>query len=363
MHERNTTVSNETLQDLNTQTLIGHTDSRGVAWHYRAEDQGAEPNHYPGPIPVADVARRLFAWQAERRPLAVERPADITTMTHVDKAGMPVRWAPVDGRRAVVRSDRADGHVMGIFTDAYVPHQYDEWLLTSVANILDDTLSISSAGLLKEGAVAWVEVSIPDSITTPQGVEFRPNLLATTTFDGSLATTYKRTVTAVVCDNTRAAALGESGQQVKVRHSRHSALRLGSARQALALVHTTAEDFAAEVARLCAVPVSPVAWGRFLDAWVPRATPAGAPLTGKALTLAERKRGQLTSLYRLDDRVAPWAGTAHGVLQAVNTYEHHDRPVRGTSRSARNMLRTVTGDFDAVDTAAWLTLSRILATT
>ena len=49
-----------------------------------------------------------------------------------------------------------------------------------MANILDDDLSISSAGLLRGGAVAWVEVSVPESITTPEGVVFRPNLLATT---------------------------------------------------------------------------------------------------------------------------------------------------------------------------------------
>ncbi len=62
----------------------------------------------------------------------------------------------------------------------YLRHQYREWLLTTVANVLDDDLAISSAGLLKDGAIAWVEVSIPDSITTPEGVTFRPNLLATT---------------------------------------------------------------------------------------------------------------------------------------------------------------------------------------
>ncbi|MDP9093170.1 MAG: hypothetical protein M3N95_09580 [Actinomycetota bacterium] len=33
-----------------------------------------------------------------------------------------------------------------------------------VANILDDDLSISSACLLRKGAIAWVEVSMPDSI-------------------------------------------------------------------------------------------------------------------------------------------------------------------------------------------------------
>ena len=49
-------MSRETLQHLNTNTLIGNTDHRGTAWHYRAEHQGDEPNHYPGPIPIADVA-------------------------------------------------------------------------------------------------------------------------------------------------------------------------------------------------------------------------------------------------------------------------------------------------------------------
>ena len=46
------------------------------------------------------------------------------------------------------------------------------------------------------------------------------------------------------------AALSESGQRIKVRHSRHSRLRLGEARQALAIVHTIADDFAAQVAEL-----------------------------------------------------------------------------------------------------------------
>jgi len=355
-------MSRETLQDLNTHTLIGHTRARGTAWHYRAELQGDEPNHYPGPVPVEDVARRLFSWEAEYRPLAVERPADLATMTHLSTDGLPVRWIHVPDRQAIVRSDRTDGHVMGVFGPGYVTHQYREWLLGSVANILDDTLSISSAGLLKDGAVAWVEVSVPESVTTPEGVTFRPNLLATTTFDGSLATTYKRTVTDVVCDNTRQAALGEAGQQIKVRHSKNSSLRLASAREALAMVHTTAEDFAAELARLCRIRVDARTWGRFLDAWVPMTDGLGHRLTGRSLTLAERRRDTIAELYARDTWVTPWANTAHAVLQAVNTYEHHGRPVRGATRGERNMLRAVTGDFDSVDAAAWTTLQQVLAT-
>ena len=57
-------MSKETLSWLNTNTLIGCTDKRGMAWHWRAEEQGEQSNHYPTAIPVADVQDRLFAWTA-----------------------------------------------------------------------------------------------------------------------------------------------------------------------------------------------------------------------------------------------------------------------------------------------------------
>jgi phage/plasmid-like protein (TIGR03299 family) len=232
-------MSRETLTWLNTNTLIGFTDKRGKAWHWRAQEQNGASNHYPGPIPVADVQDRLFGWTAESRRLATEVEADMQTMTHLSEDGQPMRWLVVPDRQAICRSD--DNSVMGIFGPGYVRHQYREWLLTTVADLLDDDLAISSAGLLRGGAIAWVEVSMPDTITTPEGVAFRPNLLATTSFDGSIATTYKRTVTDTVCDNTRELALSEAGQEFKVKHSRNSRLQLAPARQALEMVHTLAE--------------------------------------------------------------------------------------------------------------------------
>jgi phage/plasmid-like protein (TIGR03299 family) len=250
---------------------------------------------------------------------------------------------------------------MGIFAPGYTRHQYAEWLLTTVANILDDDLAISCAGLLKGGAIAWVEVSVPESITTPEGVTFRPNLLGTTSFDGSIATTFKRTVTDTVCDNTRESALAEHGQAYRVKHSRHSHAQLAPAREALAMVHSIADDFAAEIATLCAIDVSRGQWAQFLDRHVPREDPTtGKPLEGRALTMADTKRTVLQRLYDHDSRVAPWAGTAHGVLQAVNTYEHHEGTVRGASRADRNMLRTITRDFGKIDRATWKELQATL---
>jgi phage/plasmid-like protein (TIGR03299 family) len=351
-------MSRESLQHLNTNVLIGNTDQRGHAWHYRAAEQGDESNHYPGPIPVEDVQRRLFGWHAESRRIAQEVPADPANVTHLSPSGLPARWVTIERKQAVARSD--NDHPMGVFADGYQMHQYDQWLLDTVANLLDADLCISSAGLLRAGAIAWVEVSVPESITTPEGVTFRPNLLATTSFDGSIATTFKRTVTDTVCDNTRECALAEGGQQYKVKHSRYSQLRLRDARDALAMIYTLADEFAAEISQLCEITVTDRQWRAFLNAHVPLQDDHGRSLEGRAATNARLKRAALVDLYRHDPRCAPWVGTAHGVLAAVNTYEHHETVVRRGTRPDRNMLRTITGEFGALDRKTWVELSTIL---
>lgn len=311
-------MSAESSTWLNTHTLIGFTGKRGHAWHYRADDQSDEPNHYPGAVPIGDVQRRLFGWDAGTAAVYAE---------YFDADGF-VRLTD-DARQAVVRPAGAfgpedPGAILGLFKDGYSIHQFREWLLGTVGQILDDELSIGSAGLLRGGAVAWVSVEVSETITTPEGVAFRPNLLACTSHDGSLATTFQRVVTNVVCDNTMSAALGESGQRIKVKHSRHSRLRLGEARQALQIVHTIADDFAAQVAELTATTVTDRQWARFLDGHITAA--AGA---GRGRTLAERRRDTQNRLWNHDVRVAPWRGTAWGVVQVVNTYVHHEQAVRG----------------------------------
>src|SRR6478735_2386697 len=116
-------MSIETMFDLNTNVLIGNTDQRGTAWHYRADLQGHEPNHYSGPIPVDDVRRRLFHWQAQARRVAVETPADLATMTHLTETGDPARWVVLQDRQAIARSDDHAGAVLGLFKNGYQMHQ------------------------------------------------------------------------------------------------------------------------------------------------------------------------------------------------------------------------------------------------
>ncbi len=54
------------------------------------------------------------------------------------------------------------------------------------------------------------------------------------------------------------------------------------------MVHTLADGFAQEVARLCQVEVTPSQWETFLDAHIPRHDNDGTALTGRSLTTADR---------------------------------------------------------------------------
>lgn len=330
-------MSRETSAWLNTMTLIGFTDKRGFAWHYRIEDQGTESNHYPGAIPVDDVLRRLFNFTVDDQPLYIRTDGG---------------FVEVEGRKALVASDNHS--VLGVFKAGYQGHQYQEWLLENVATILDDDLGVGSAGLLKNRGQAWVSVEMPDTIRTVEGVEFRPNLLAVTSFDGSLATTYKRVVQNVVCDNTMDAGLSEQGQEFKLKHTKYSNLRISDAREALAIVYEMVGEFEAEIAKLTSWKISEEDFFRHLNVMVPM---PDDPDAKRAVTMAENKREEIISLYRNDNRVAPWAGTALGVLQAYNTWNHHMATVKkGVPRVVRNMENVVNGKLGKADQDVLTTL-------
>jgi phage/plasmid-like protein (TIGR03299 family) len=341
-------MSRETLEWLNRNVLVGFTTKRGNAWHYRAEHLiGQEPNHYPHAIPVADVERRLFNWEPVSAPVYAQTGLD--------------EFTPIPSKQRIYPSDDPN-QTMGIFSSGYVAHGYSEWLIGNVSNILSDTLSISSAGLLRSRAVAWVEISVPENVHTPEGVVFRPNLVATTSLDGTISTTYKRTTTLTVCDNTLAVALSEKGQQTyKRRHTTNSNSKAeqDKARLTLDLLSQSAEETSTLLTELCNTPVSPIQFKEVL-----RLAIAPTPPTSKTgLTITDKKISEITALYTHDPRVAPWSGTAFGVVQAFNTWNHHVRATRGdTNRVERNLLNAIDGTTDKADTTILSHLHRALQT-
>ncbi len=355
-------MSEYTLEQLNAlghdvAVLVGFADKRRNPWWFNESYQNDdESNVYPGAIPLEDVRRRLFYWEAiEAQSFAVYR----------DESGLVT--VPDPTRRQIVRPAELAGDgsiafpatVLGVHSDGYKIHQYTNWLLDSVSLILDDELQISSAGVLRSGKLAWVSVEVPENIVTPEGVEFRPFLMATTSHDASVMTTYNRCITNVVCDNTHAAGLAEgkrNGTRFAVRHTRNSEVKLGDAREALQLVYQMADDFKAEVAELTATTVTDGQFQAFLDSLVP--VPDD---DGRKRDNAQEKHATYEKLYTEDERCAPWKGTAWGVVQTVNTFEHHMRGVRG-DRGERNMLRTINGEFESLDVSTVNRLNAVLAT-
>lgn len=346
-------MSRETLKWLSENTLIGFTEKRGRAWHYRQGDD----NHYVGGIPVEDVRKRLFDWHAEEHPILVGETVtgalDVPGELPHGEAVLPGPVVP--GFKAWVHPKT--GEVLGVHKASRTLHQYDEWLLDTTADLLDADLQIGTAGLLRGGRIAWLQAEVPDTIETPEGVKFRPFILARSSMDGSVATTFSRSVTNTVCDNTMAIAASEhGGQRVVFRATGNSEVKLAEARDALGIVYTAADDFARQVAELTATTFTPRNFDRLLELEIPGEKPTLADSSWvsfhRKLThwkKVEERREYVRDLYRFDERVAPWTGTAFGAWQAFNTYDQHERTIRSKNRVERNQLIVVKGQQDRAD--------------
>lgn len=321
-------MSQETAAWLNQNTLIGMTAERGHAWHYLASEQGGESNHYDGPVPIADVRRRLLDWTPVECPVFVGGGYDGETPV-VDPT-----------RKGIRRSDNQ--HLLSVTGADYKVHGYDEYLLNGLAQILDvnsGDLVIGSAVMLRGGAVMSVQIETPDTVVTPSGVAYRPHIMAATSLDRSLKTTYKGGNTVVVCDNTMAAALGEATPEYKLAHTSRSRLDPAAARDALEIIHQQSDTFTKEVEELVSTTVTDAQLVKFLDEWAP-ITPVEGGIKRKK---DEERRGTLLTMWNTDERVAPFKNTAWGALALTSTYRLHNRSVRNVGRVERNRLDAVLG--------------------
>jgi phage/plasmid-like protein (TIGR03299 family) len=352
-------MSRETLNWLNENTLIGFSEKRGKAWHYR---QGND-NHYTGAVPVEDVRKRLFDWHAVEKPVLV---GENVKNDYDETVTLP--GAPIDGFKAWVHPKT--GEVLGVHKATRALHQYDEWLLDIAEPILGQGVEIGTAGLLRGGRIAWVQFEVPETFQTPEGVTFRPFVLARSSMDGSVATTWSRSITNTVCDNTMTIAAGEhGGQRIVFRASGNSEVKLKDARDALGLIDVAAADFTRQVGELTATPFTLADFHKLTEVVVPGERPdASVDSSDKNWGRAwahwrkvQEKREYLEDLFRFDERVAPWTGTAFGAWQAFNTYDQHERSLRSSNRVERNQLQVVKGTQDRQDAMILKTILELAA--
>lgn len=354
----------ETMTDLQFNTLIGQVAERGPAWHRRddlrrnADGTIAEDNHYQGFIPVEDVRRRLFHWQPQTLVVAYLKPCDAGEADVIRHDGVPCKVIETQaGRVGVLRDDNA--YDMGVFKEGVQHPPYTVTLIREAERLTGTTLGISSAGLLAKGGRAWVEFSLPNTLHDEKsGFSYRPNLLKADSMDGTISHTTARTITATVCDNTMTWNLLEAkkaGMLFKRKHTSGFG-DLQDERDALGILEQTDAEFVSELHALIEREVTEKQVIEILDIIMP--IPED---DGRGKTLVNNKRDQWMNLYTSDPMAAPWQGTAFGVVQTNNTYDHWFAPVRGTGRSERNTWRAINGKRTEADQEIVRAMELVLA--
>lgn len=313
---------------------------------------GYATESFRGAIPF-DRVRDLFDFTVSYTPVYTVRPGCSLT-------GVAPGYVEVPNRHAIVR-DGADADVapLNIVSKRYGIHQFSEVLLNNLLTLIDtpsSDLEIVGAGLLSNGAVGWVQVHAPTMTVT--GDDMAPTITLATSHNGTFATQYRVGMFRFACSN-QLGALHKSNKSVyKLRHTMNSRVRFTEARAALGLLHTQTDELSREVQSLIATRVTDAQFGAIRMALDPR--PVGNDVSVAAMTRWENRRSAIRNLWNEDERVAPYRGTAWGVVQAYSTWRQNIQSFRATTdtgritRTGRNMQdflsgRTGTHDRRVID--------------
>lgn len=404
-------MSYHTMQYLNSgNIMVGNVENVGNSWWYNpALENPAKPTHFQKFIPLPTVRDRLFgwtAWESNRLVAYFDRPVlddqgnavlddngNVVTKTYE----VPVRSFKAIGREDWVvngvPSDEEEGadailHVQG---KDYGVHQLQEVFLNTTSEILggaDNMVGIQSAGLLKWGRRAWITISIPTNLTNDaSGLEFRPNLTVSTSFDSSLATSWTRTFGVPVCDNTLDYQLVRAGDKGKfvLKHTKNSVARIKDASEALGLLNEQADEMDKALNELIKVEVSEKAFINWLDLMIPvpeikKEIVTMTSIQGETFqqekvstnghTMAINRREKLVEMWDRDPRVAPWKNTKLGIVQLWNTYNQHERTFKASQKFEGNrlaakvesqQLKTLGGEYFKEDAKAIKAIDTVLA--
>lgn len=346
-------MSQETLAWLNTNVLVGNVGENGKPWHYAEQYQGQLTNLYDGFIPVQDVIDRLFYWDA------VEREVGFVSYEQLDPSLEPIEvWTKIPGEKRIVNN--SNGEAYGNFKSGYQIHQYREWLLENVAALLDvaqGDLGIGSAGLLRRGGRAWVQVE-PAHSRHVGGTILRRHLTATTSHDGTSASTYLTGDHIAVCDNTLTGAIMGAATKLRFKHTKNSMDKMALARETLEIVFEHQDETDQAIERLMNTTISDGQFWELVNTAFPK-KPEGE-VSKAGATKLDAVHGKFGTLWHFDNRVTPWKGTAWGAMMAFNTYRQWESPLRGVDRPERNMLSVLNGDAAKADDATVEMIDKLL---
>lgn len=350
-------MTNETYSDLCKNLRIGYTDERGPAWWWRGDNAEAlaSGSHFDGPVPP-EVVRELM-----RVPLVRGR--------------LFAQWEDADGNRQVRELDQRmvvmqqdTGDDMGVFGKDYVIHQYEPWTIgvldqlarSAAGRDLDEAdYGIAAAGLLEKAKVAFVQARLSGDFEFA-GYGYQPYMMALTSSSGRLASDVSGGVIGAVCDNTMEMARRSAAFNHRVKHTLHSEQRRDDMQFEVGLMYKMAEDFEASSSRLLNVDVSDEDFRLWkAEMLAPREEPTTKLGRDRLAKSTEERSDEMDRLWTKDPKVAPWTGTAFGIVQLDNTDRTWNRQVRGGTRLERNLMGAVNGTTGKEDQRALDVLAKV----
>ncbi len=322
-------MSKYDLEYLRNNMRIGFTGELGDAWW--ATYGSVADSHFTESVPIDEV-RRLIGFVPGR-------------------TAIPAKYW--DGSGMVYLTHPETGLLLGVNGDTYPETTYTDRLIDGHEAILDGSIEgmIGSCGLIDGGRQAWVQIRPGETITHTSGERFAPWITAYSSYDGSLATTFKEGVTRTQCDNTFEMTQKERGRTYKYKNTQNNRINVLQARTLLDMLQQTSEDMWAELDILTSKKVSEDQWHAITNA-------VFAPTTEsqKAKTRAENKRIAVSELYFNDPRIGAISGTQWGAFQAFSTWKQHETTVNGAEddmagEAERNMTWLLSNElrkFDAM---------------
>lgn len=340
---------------------VSFADSQNDAWHQLGQQVG----HKMDPM-EALAAAHMLGWNVRKIPLR----ADVAE--YFDDEGQPLDPAPepdmqpVPDRFTIVRTNphTQKREPLGVTGRWWQPFQ-NEATTGLLYNITEQSgAHIETIGGLDGGRKTFVTMLLPDymELTAPTGfVDTTKLYLAVFNHhdaQGSLRALISPT--RVVCANTQRIAEKNAVSEVRIRHTGELDVKMSEVRRVLDLTFKYQEVFAVEMEKLTKIERD--------DAWV-RATlndifAADESDTEKQRTNRLDSAAKVMEVYRSDDTVNMWRGTAFGAYNAVTRYLDHYAPVGNTkvkrAAETQRAIRTLqSGGVNDVKARAFELLSVI----
>jgi phage/plasmid-like protein (TIGR03299 family) len=276
------------------------------------------------------------AWHGLGQILEAGQPIDVWAkaagLAHIVKRS-PVNYIADNGQML-----KHNGKNVLYRSDTFAPLGVvsDEYNIVQPADVLDffaklaenNNFELETAGSLSGGKRVWAMAKVNDGATIIGQDVVKPYVLLATSYDGTLATTARFTSVRVVCSNTLGYASAESGDTVRINHSKEfnakdTALDLGIALNGF-------DKFLIDSRRLAQKQVNSTFAVQFLKTLLPvsMTTTLVNGVKKQEVTPIEKTKAfkSIMALFNgqaLGNELTEAEGTAWGLLNAVTEHVDH----------------------------------------